>query len=881
MNRSLSPTAVRLRLLRGLAACALILLCSPTLAGAAGAGTSIYRHMRDITAQEILADGEPGERDAAPLVKQWISALYTLEEGEVRVSDIPQALNDDIGFCEPQPPIDDWDGLSDVPGQYRAALSPSQCIIVEKEIQDLAKGEMDVRTLAADLRAIAGGYEQAVMNPDVTGNLLLRASAITRIWRAGQSGTGGALGYRTRKVPKSAVMEQAFEDLSDELNELVGPGGDDEQLVAAVTRYWLGGYRFVGGQRTEEFPPPLEARVGEELGTEPQYLYHRWDKVEEILDRIWMNLPDLGEERALDDGEIALYEFPAAYQAKIPGGAQVWAYHEQNGDDLSGDVGLNWLEPLKAVVPSPCDRDPVDPNSPCGVIGGGIYPLAPRPGTALCTHPLARLGYLCRPLQGPANECEEQIEPIPGKIILAACTTPGGDLITDPGPLSCDDVDWKDPKQFDPETECDVDFSCKSGPFSGGITRLKEGNGRIDVSVSPVTDVPARYIALHELVHARFFCSREPGYNLYGFPTVDETLTEQQKQQLGCCIREGEAYRVSCEIMAKDGIFEGEPMSSLGIPMNEQTCSELFTNYSCEQRFETACPNTIGFDRFTPDEELRFLEEVNQLGMERAPDDVARTCGEMVDELTGAVKDPYVAAAIREIEQMGDKPCDPHETTEYENTIGNNMCYFDQCVRQSTQHRLFPARLPAGTQDQGNATDTCVRPDPMYETISTTIGTGRTWTMPPYRVEMLVREMDRALCTGLAPSALPVLCSFNAAAGIQYVQQSPADVSAFLLDLQKERQEAIDDLRDVLAAVGARVGNRLYSRYLQGFGDSLAELPRAAADLLENFPRATFTREMCPRSGTQEFLLGETCSEPYEDIGTDELEDEFTGTSAP
>jgi hypothetical protein len=247
--------------------------------------------------------------------------------------------------------------------------------------------------------------------------------------------------------------------LAGTLNGLKKP----DEFTAAVWRYQHG-YRFIRGERLAEFPPPPTPDSESGPGTERQYIFKRWENVETALEAIRVALLTVPLDPPLRKKEIVYFRVPKKYLDLLPENVIVWAYHENVGGDvgISGDVGLQWKIPIEPIFPSlisdpegACPgATPGDQDQDCPGIDGGRYPpppekledgvLVPKDGVGLCTHPFARLGYLCAPITAPPGEkCIVEAEPEDGAIILTRCQIEPEGSETSAGPDVCQDIGYR------------------------------------------------------------------------------------------------------------------------------------------------------------------------------------------------------------------------------------------------------------------------------------------------------------------------------------------------------------------------------------------------------------------------------------------------------
>ncbi len=644
----------------------------PMIPASHAAAPTLYERMRTMTEREFLIGQNPiRPRVTDPGVAAFIAATYEPHEGEILPADVTIALSGDTSFCEPQPlqsgvfayPPD----VDEVPGGTRKRLGGiTRCPQVRGQIGRLAGTEMQLRALGNDLMLIAAGQEQPVTGPDdITMQLVPRAQGLTGIWRAGLPESG--LRLRTEPIPERGGIEASMQELTTALFTLESADGNRERLIAAVNRYRLGGYRFVDGQRLHEFPAPPQAQTGEGPGTPGQHVYERWPGVEMALSHIWMELSGtVIPDPPLAPGDVLLFSIPEGYQELLPGNVRLWAYLEQTKDnELSGDVGLTWVLP-EPTLPSLC----VNTGAGCQPILPGRYPPSPQDGTALCTSPAARRGYLCRNIESDGATCKQIVEAEDGVIILAGCTAPGEIREMESGPDSCDRIEWREDAEF----------------------------------------------------------------------------------------------------------------------------GSLPTEASAE---------------------------------------------------AGAV-------------------CDPNVTTEYLNTIGNNACYFNTCLKEQTNNGGFLPRDSGGTAQAGTQpTVSCVQPDPLLGSLDIA-QSFRPWMPPPYRQRLVMKQLQIALCAGMGMASLPGLCAFPIQQGLGQPQDGLAGAPGSAIGQNDERGQAVIDIRNGTDALGTRIGTRLLTDYLSQRSSVLAGVINRATALLKEFTHVRFPQEMCPFNDADgaQLLQTDQCTPP-------------------
>ncbi|MBI3618718.1 hypothetical protein HY213_01645 [Candidatus Peregrinibacteria bacterium] len=852
---------------------------------AAHAATPLYQRMLGITRQEMMLK-ENGEAGAEMLIKKFAAAILSAPKFLILRKEVDTALQQKYdALCIERP--------------YRKGLSYGQCLAtLAGTITSVASREERTRTLGRDLQIIASGFEAPMESDQPPRNLLTHAHSIISIW---QTGTGGILqsptgppgllavgtgtvmtGAQIRIVnlPLSDTAMRKFQALRTQLDLLVHTNDagerNEEELVAVVWRYHHG-YRFLRGERPE-FPPPPQADPESDIGTERQYLFSWSEEVEKALADIHALSMSIVVTPPLQRGEVAIIRIPPELQALLPDNILLWSNVERLPRDvISGDTGLEWDLPLEPMLPSLCRKttveDPTEMANNCDVGNplpggvttlGGSYPPPPVDGTGLCTHPFQRSGYLCRPQAPPAGTtCVQQQKPRDGVITLSRCSAPGVIRETLAGPDACMDAPWTtSTRPFDPQTQCKVTINCIDADFSGGETFLKKPDGNIAVTVTKDPPAPLTYVFLHELTHARQICDLPPGTAIDP-PKIDpkDSPAAKQAKTDQCCRVEGEAYRTQCEAMESDGVFRPPTGSKellsistlVPIPINVETCWQASTDLTCRTRGAGACPTAFSFSA-KQEILVPFVKEINQLALNRKPRDMPLDCENTLNPPQGKQRDPRIDAALREANAIGRKVCDPNVITTYRNTIGNNLCYFDQCLEQSMEtHRIAGGRATFTAGDPAFPQEAC---EPKVPQSMIFWGTRDPPPLPPYRPSLLLKEVDEALCqsNGLPADSPPSACGFAASRRLLLPEQL-LQTGLSLLSQPQEQTSPVLGVQTMSDALGARIATSLYGRYLQGLSTSLTQITMQATMMLNRFTTVSFSPTMCSLNDAKGELL--------------------------
>ncbi len=745
--------------------------------------------------------------------------------------------------------------------------SSAECSRMISTINRIATDQQNIRSLGRTLQSIVTGYELPLSDlPTRALRLSADLQGILNIWSAGTGSiqtTQKISAIRTIAIPGDEVddFEENVEDIAQELNDL-----DDEERIAAVWRYSQG-VRLIRDDRGPTYPSPPLPDPSDYEETERQYLFKRWDDsddcdseenvcLEDKLLQLLGNAQSIPIDPPLTSSETAYLLFPETMlPEKMPDNIIVWVRLDGDaGNDFPlRDVGLQWTVPLEPVMPS-MKKTVGDEDEP---IPGGNYPPEPERydredqnetpmGYMLCTSPGTLRGYLCRP-----------IPPIAEKGCPTPPTNPNGDSIalttcTDTGSLNlrytaassdvCRDITWKKSEAFDPQTQCRINLRCASSCSSTqgveGYTSMKNEDGTIDVCIDQSTTGAATYLIYHELAHAYQFCDEAPQT---GYEVPHPNATEEEKIQLKarntdrCCSTEGEAFRLQCEMMERDGLFEGAGEID-GIPVNAATCADYATDNACGPRDGYNGCTTL--HNYTP----AFIDRLGELSRAN-PKQVPAQCAQAINPTK---MDPRVKA-LKDLTEGRDDVCRPDNVTEYKNRIGNNLCYVGQCVEQSIElHRMTPGRRAATVGDMAAPWN-----DPMTGTPLGNLLTGPAASddnFPLYKPFLLVRTLDGALCQSVGlPALMPsVLCLVEANRQLELTRESGLQTAIGLLGQNLEQQEDLRDLADLARGIGVRMGTDLYGNYLRDSTRSFADIIGMANTLLKQLKNVEFPTEMCP-----------------------------------
>jgi|GEM_PF-4364828 len=803
---------------------------------------TLYERMRSVTRMEF-ARNPGGETQTDPAVRRFVSAVYAAEQ--VTPQNVDDAMARDIpAFCSDK------------------EKDAFYCERLMQDVRNLAERELRIRTLGRDLQIIASSYELPVTADTDRTNMPIRAQAITRMWKAG-TGTGSihaGSGMILRILPFPKQTEPHVEQLYNSVQALRdAPYSYDNDLTAFRAAGWRYHYgaRFIRGEFAPDAPPPVEPPSA--TGSELQYLSLRWPDIESAFVNIYANLPNTFTP-PLQKNEIVVYQLTSDVRILNDLSAKalfdnlnlsVWSYAERKpgAAAISGDVGFAWQMPLEPVLPALCADDGSGQGETCRPVLAGFYPAEPTDGHGLCLQPLARKGYMCRPLSSADQQdvCKEDIKKT-ATINLATCTTDAVPRETDSGPNVCQDIQWVSSRTFDPKTQCKPKLICTAQPVPNGtFPAIKLPDGTLNISVQNISPLPTEYQMAKQLTIAEHVCGLPSGSNPY-------TGTAEQKNAT-CCRIEADGYRKACEAMQQDGIFgpesalESVPLLS-GVGLNAVTCADILTDASCRAQGFGRCVHI--FTQEQSDADIAALKvSVETIATNRwkilNPNIIIGSCSSTLTKLETASGSTRIKASRNALSMVGTEVCNPLARTQYENTIGNNLCYLGSCVEQSLErHRLTPGRQSFETNETIYPWDACRAP--LTAGSITTSASNLPTQVPVYRPELLMQELDRALCqaSGLPISSPPSVCMFNTSRRLLIPIQHPLEQALALAQEGHAETNIAANIELLSEAVASRMGSTLYAEALERGSRALSAVTINAAELLEQLARVSFSRVMCP-----------------------------------
>lgn len=744
--------------------------------------------------------------------------------------------------------------------------------VVDIAIRSILAAVQATRTVGRDLQMLATTYEREMAG--LTGQkdtITLRLQSILNIW---QSGIDQSLNpYHRGNIRYLDPPEGAFEDIKNQLisvlegmievKESLGAAAEGqqkenrEQYIAAVWRY-RHGYKSV--RRSLDASEDSCASRHERLdGTELQYTRKVWCNLEEILNQAVQAAQRYAAELnpPLRDNEVAV--FPPFELSK---GVLLWV--------RSDDAGLDFDVAIESVLPAmDCLESDQPENCIDNAILGGQYPEPPpepKLNTGLCSHPLAKRGYLCRAIQDP-QLCQEKDENNQEQkaIELTTCRTPDfqDDIparITPSGFDICTVGSWKARPSRETGEEilehcrtCTPHFTCKGscdGAPGAGFTAVKNENGEIEVclpsNVGALPPAVTIYLALHEMARVQQECAAPPGY-----------LTDYLADPLQCCPVHYEAATLQCAAMAQDGLLDLADISldQCALVLSEYYCnSGDLSNPVCTRREEEELEKLMVLvqEAFRLTGELELPGDCNLIA-----DQLNRYVGgEEPEEMDGRLKGM--------IDSLN-RSCSPDCRSVYKNTIGNQLCYLGQCVEEGIEmYRLFPGNTPLTSAGQAYGYDSCLLPqsDP---SLSLTVPQRKRNSFPPYNPALLIHELDKALCqvNGLPPLTPPVLCSTDLTRRMAQPLQTYPGMAESLRNQEQEYEYPVENIQEITEQISLRIAGKLFSDHFSEPWNYLAHLVESATKQLIKVADISFPQAMCSR-GAQENLC-QTMNPPDEE----------------
>ncbi|MCF7844706.1 MAG: hypothetical protein K9M03_02665 [Kiritimatiellales bacterium] len=778
---------------------------------------------------------------------------------------------------------------------------------IAQPIRDIANRENISQTLQRDLQLITLGYELPLSDHAIGPmQMATRMPSLIHIWQSSSD-------WLYTPITERRIRSQAFptKEEDEELNKLVlGDPLDTANYPGIVGLLNTGGIygdeelaqRYKWGLHTvREEDPKLEECSSwyscedwlncwaiQDDDTEVRSLFMRGcdqnpkhsleDVMQKVLDRLHETIVF---DPPLQHGESVIF-----VPWKIKGEIFLWVH--MNFSPEKDDIGLGNLAQIRPIMLNlecdwkndgygtpacmpglrgdACYNDPTD-ECKKGIILGGMYldpPREPPPTEKVCTMPFSSYGYMCRELDQthcpPERDAYGNVINYDG-ITLTRCDADNLDSVvrtTESGWDACKLGGWRFnqvgyendegvviPVNDTPEQDdyinrpfhcsnCAVDLFCSGEAedengntiecINQASTYPKDENGVIKICL-PETHKSNTYLLIHELIHAQQFCNQ-----------TEEFMERGLEDPEACCALEQPTYFAQCSLAAEDGHFEGTDMSV-------ELCTSALINFSCLDRMpedsdELPCTG----DYFTRDEIDDLVDEIKDLTHQNLAG-LPETCEDAINNM-----DPRVQMFRNSLPLVCSAECQ----AEYVNTIGNNACYIAQCTEESLEtQRIIPGRMPFVSQDEAFPWESKAKDDPLIGSVMPIPPLPLT-KIPSYKPELLVKEMDLALCqlSGLPILQPPHRCAFQA---LRQIALRPASTSLLGYGLVGQTSQAQEEnwvVQNMASSIGARLGTTIYINYLERAGKAFWELVRGANELIGGISSLQFPNQSCKRYST-------------------------------
>lgn len=783
-----------------------------------------------------------------------------------------------------------------------ASLGYEDCDRLREALVSTVNREKSIVSLGRELQAIATSYElpiregqrgEVAVNSAVTGII-----SVWRVRATDEAATASGLLLRAVSIEKS-VSEGKAQSIKSAYD---GVGANDaekeEQQTAMIWRY-SAGVRLVRGERPN-LPAPKEYAGAPQ--PERQYLFKRWNNVESPLLDLWNHARGLTFDPPLKKNEIVLLNIKPD---GLPDNVQFWGFLEKKPDgELDGDIGLQWKIPLDPVFPSLMkEGDDTKPNL------GGTYPPAPveagagspenpvpQDGRILCSSPLSRRGYLCRPLEQTSSvTCrEDPAGEEPDVIMLTACTekdpkAPPDEWCCLPGDSSADTGTCSVVKREACEDRGGVPVSAQNKCVEAGCKNIEPPKPKVTTVAGPdvctalkwpgeepkcktvkvecgesatrrravtaldditqtgdtVTVVlhkqdfkPYRAVLLHALSHVVQMCGPTNTVYIKDGEEPEDLRDlpghEQRERTQACCHVEQEAYAAEFEQLEREGKLDGLPAVG-GVPVNAKTLAEASADTQCRAILPEGGGCRVSFPEDQSSALSAALQNLGNNGKE---------CDEIAEE---AKDDPVIRGMIASATGHADV-CSPGKLTTFPPTIGNTMCFIGACAENGAElRRTVPGRVAFGVNDEGFPFDGFLKEAIESASFLTGIPDVKQ-ALPTYHPRQLLWQLDTDLCqkVGLPPQSPTTSCVLAASRrlGLPLPTYS-ATMEAFSNDAREQAAHLEESTMGGLAT-GMRIGTELYVDASGRFVRSFSELLRLAHTLLKSLKETPFPTEMCP-----------------------------------
>jgi hypothetical protein len=383
-------------------------------------------------------------------------------------------------------------------------------------------------------------------------------------------------------------------------------------------------------------------------------------------------------------------------------------------------------------------------------------------------------------------------------------------------------------------SHCSVDFYCADTcPGGGLVTEAKQSDGVIHVCIPPKiggsgSTAMLAPLLVHEMVHVQQVCNQPRG-----------AFTGSLDR---CCSAEYQAYLAQCIMLDRDGIladlrydYRGEPLY-----VTPEVCAATLSTLSCEDLGQCSDVPVVPKD---------FGNAVIQaVERHRVELNYPTSCADAVNRLDQRTKS--MIASLPNV-------CTPECRAEYENTIGNNLCFMGQCVEQSIEEeRIVPGRMSQNVLDEAFPWDSCYGDDPLASS-TTPVASQLVLpslafpVIPEYRPWDIAQLTDRALCQilGLPPRMPPTLCQAEVSRTLSRPLSDALDMMIALSRSIDDQLDPAEDIQRMTPSIGARYATSLYRSQVGPMSRAYGEILSAAAVLLEEIGSTSFPEQVCSRVG--------------------------------
>lgn len=494
--------------------------------------------------------------------------------------------------------------------------------------------------------------------------------------------------------------------------------------------------------------------------------------------------------------------------------------------------------------------DPIDNNSSSSSSSGGSSSSSPGGGVGSIIGRITRIfpGPGGTPGGGPPPPIDE--ERTGSGMYLGICIKPPLRFpiaLSPAGPNVCGIGGWRlatesptvadtPVKQDDilpgPCSHCAVDFYCGDTCPGGGLfTEPKQSNGLIRVCIPPDiggsgSTAMLAPLLVHEMVHVQQTCNQPK-----------EAFTGSLER---CCSGEYQAYLAQCIMLDRDGIladlrydYRGEPMY-----VTPEVCAATLSTLSCEGLGQCSDVPVVPID---------FSNAVIQaVERHKVRLNLPTSCADAVNRLDLRTKS--MIASLPNV-------CTPECRSEYENTIGNNLCFIGQCIEQTIEEeRMIPGRMSQNVFDEAFPWDSCYGDDPLANTkppVSSqlVLPSMAFPIIPEYRPWDIAQLTDRALCQilGLPPRTPPTLCQAEVSRTLARPLSDALDMLLALANAVTNQMNPAEDIQRMTPSIGARYATTLYRMQVGPMSKAYGEILSAAATMLEDIGSTAFPEQLCSR----------------------------------